>query len=901
MAQKPPMLGQYRQIKARYADALLLYRLGDFYELFEQDAEVVARQLGLVLTTRRFAKDLRLPMCGIPHHRLDTYVARLIRLGHKVAIAEQLESASKTRRLVRRDVVRVITPGTVVEKALLNEHEQSLLVGIVLGDGRRADRQGTGLAVIDLSTGEFSATQIGGPSARQQLTEELSRLAPKEVVLPKHLADDDTIKRCLDSIQTERVSTHADAAFTIKAAQDRLCTHFGIVTLEGFGCDERPLAVAAAGGVLDYLQENQISDLAHIIHLATYDLTAYVGLDTITRRNLEIVRTLREGRRQGSLHRTLDHTVTAMGGRLLQRWLQQPLTDLAAIQDRQSVVRELVDGALVRSDLRTALDGLYDMERLVGRIGFGNANARDLVALCLSLERIPDIRQVLQSCQSKRLRALGSTLNAEALPRVATLIGQAINNDPPILLREGGLIRTGYDELLERLRKTAQQGRDWLAELESSERERTGIPNLRVRYNQVFGFYIEVTKSHLSKVPADYERRATVRNAERFVTPALKERETQILTAEDQSKDREYELFVEVRRQVAAEARTLTEAARALAQLDVFSSLAEVAAQYNYVCPDVHSGHGLVIREGRHAVVEHTLRDGERFVPNDTRLDDKERLMILTGPNMSGKSVYIRQVALIALLAQVGSYVPAAEAEIGITDHIFVRAGATDDIAQGRSSFLVEMSETGYILHHATERSLVVLDEVGRGTSTYDGLSIAWAVAEALHDRGTRTLFATHFHELTQLAEHLEAAQNHTLAVTERGQQVIFLRQLVLGGAEKSFGIQVARLAGLPEHVVSRAQQILDQLEQDQSVAQPTLKSLPQQPVLEPQPKESAHVTEANNGALEKLAREIHSLDIANMTPVQALVTLNDLQARLAHPDKEPPICSENSEAVSQV
>ncbi|MFL7810456.1 MAG: DNA mismatch repair protein MutS [Anaerolineae bacterium] len=882
MPKQTPMLRQYREIKARHADALVLYRFGDFYELFEDDAKLVSRELGLTLTTRRFAKDLRLPMCGIPHRRLNAYVARLIRQGHKVAIAEQLEDARKTSRIVKRDVVRVITPGTIVEDALLREREASLLVTVVEGDAHRKDREGYGLALVDLSTGAFAATQISGRDAEETFWQELDRLRPSEVVLPAALAEEPTFTSRLGDVGPARVSPLDDAAFSVDAARQRLEAHLRVASLEGFGCDSMPLAISAAGGALHYLQENQISNLAHIVRLVTYDLTGYVGLDTVTRANLEILRTLRDGRRQGSLYEALDRTQTAMGSRLLRRWLVQPLTDLDAIQARQAAIQTFVDGTLLRTDLRAALDGLYDVERLVGRVGFGSASARDLVALREALERVPRVRERLRTIDAARLCALDQELSAPAIAETASLIAEAITDEPPVLLREGGLIRAGYDAELDSLCKAANAGRDWLTEYEVQERARTGIKNLRVRYNQVFGFFIEVTKSNLDRVPETYERRATVRHAERFVTPELKRREAEIVTAEEQIKDLEYELFTQIRERIAASSGVLTRAASALAELDTLAALAEVAATEAYVRPELDERTTITILGGRHPVVERYLPDGERFVPNDAQFADDERLIILTGPNMSGKSVYIRQVALIVLLAQIGSFVPAEMARIGLVDRIFVRAGATDDITQGRSTFLVEMSETGYILHHATERSLVVLDEVGRGTSTYDGMSIAWAVAEELHDRvRSRTLFATHFHELTHLADHLAAAHNYTLAVTERGQQVIFLRQLLPGRADKSYGIQVARLAGISENVIARAQQILATLEDQEGAAlQPASPAETSPPFTQSgAPVEQQEGT--NRAAVDEIVAQIRGLDIANMTPVQALVALNGLQAML--------------------
>ncbi|MBN1583812.1 MAG: DNA mismatch repair protein MutS [Anaerolineae bacterium] len=884
MTVQTPMLKQYRGIKARYGDALVLYRLGDFYELFEADAELVARQLGLVLTSRRFSKRTRLPMCGIPHHRLNTYVARLIQLGHKVAIVEQLEDARQAKGLVKRDVVRVITPGTVVEESLLRDYDdkENLLAGVVVSFGQRGCPDGYGVAVIDLATGVFKTTQIVGPDAENSFWEELARLGPSEIVLARSLAQDETFTALFDRFHPFRLSPLDDVEFGLQVTTERLKTHFGVVTLEGYGCEQLPLALMAAGGVLGYLQNNQLSELAHITRLETCDLAIYMTLDDVSRRNLELTCTLRDGRRAGSLLEQMDCTLSAMGRRMLRRWLVQPLLDLETIQARHDAVQELFERAWWRDELRDVLDGVYDLERLVGRIGFGSANARDLVALRNVLERVPRLQTLLADAQSARLCDLRGSLDSDALHDIVDLISRAIVEDPPILIKDGGLITSAYHAELARLRQVADQGRDWLAQFEAEQREQTGIKTLRVRYNQVFGFFIEVTKSNLHLVPADYERRATVRHAERFVTPALKACEIDILTAEDQGKALEYELFVEIRQYVAARSDLLSRTAHVLAELDTLAALARVAAINGYVRPTMDSGNAIVVHQGWHPVVESMLADGERFVPNDATFSRDERLLILTGPNMSGKSVYVRQVALIVLLAQMGSFVPAAKAQIGLADRIFVRAGASDDITRGRSTFLVEMSETSYILRHATERSLVILDEVGRGTSTYDGMSLAWAVAEDLHNTiGARTLFATHFHELTRLAESLEAARNYTLAVVEKDNRVVFLRQLVAGGVDKSYGIQVARLAGLPERVIDRAGQVLARLEQedrrpsgDVYVPEPERVWLMNEPLL-------PTLYGIDETSLKETLRELVRVDVANITPVQALVILNELQKRI--------------------
>lgn len=913
MAKTPPMLRQYRQLKARFPDAILLFRLGDFYEMFEEDARVVARQLSLVLTSRRFSKGVKLPMCGVPYRQLTTYVSKLLALGHKVAIAEQLEDASKARGLISRDVVRVITPGTVVEQELLAEKAQNFLVA--LAPQRPAQDfgaiSGWGLAAVDLSTGEFVTAQFEGAGAWSQLSQELDLLQPSEILLPADLMENQAWIAGLEGIRPARLSPVDAAGFDPAAARRRLLDHLAAVSLEPFGCQGLALATAAAGAALYYLQESQISDLAHLRDLKTYHPESSVGLDAVTRRNLELTRTLRDGGTQGSLLGVLDRTVTPMGARLLRRWIQQPLLDLRQINDRLDVVEELCPhptpdppfplpssgkgrgakgagrGAFLRLDLRDLLGGLYDMERLVGRIGFGTASARDLAALRRTLEGIPAIKRLLATARSARLQALNEDL--DELGDVAALIGEALVDEPPILLREGGLIRASYHDELNRLRRAAAGGRDWLTSYEAQERERTGISNLRVRYNQVFGFFVEVPRSKSEQVPPEYERRATITHAERFITPELRAREAEILAAEERANELEYELFVELRGQVASHIDRLGRAARVLAELDVLATLAEVAAHHGYSRPVVDDSLAIEIEEGRHPVVEEMMPGDTRFVPNDTDLDaEDQRLLVITGPNMSGKSVYIRQAALIVLMAQMGGFVPARSARVGLVDRIFVRAGASDDIAQGRSTFLVEMSETAHILRHATARSLVVLDEVGRGTSTYDGMALAWAVGEDLHDRvAARTLFATHFHELTALADELEGARNASLAVKEQGHEVVFLYRLVEEGADRSYGVQVARLAGIPDHVVQRAREVMARLEAlgrpgGRESEAPPARDLQEigLPYLARRAQESLLVP-ADDEAIWMVVRELFGLDIANLTPVQALVILNELQGQL--------------------
>ena len=882
-----PMLAQYRQIKARFPDAIVLFRLGDFYETFEDDAKTAARELELVLTSRSFAKGLRLAMAGVPHHHVQSYIARLIERGHKVALVEQLEDPRKTRRLVKRDVIRVITPGTVVEDALLRPKSENFLAAIAAPlprAGERPDMRAFGLALLDLSTGEFATTQIDGVDAEAQLIDELQRVQASEIVLPPSLHGQDAFVSRLKSIRPARLSPVEQQTDEPQSARHLLTEHFGVATLDAFGCEQLPLAVAAAGAALHYLKSNQpggesASALLHVNHLWTFSLADSMTLDAATRRNLELTSTLQgDGKSPRSLFGVLDRTVTAMGARLLKRWIQQPLLDLREIHARLDAVDELHREAFLREDLRKLLEGLYDVERLVGRIGFGNANARDLIALKVTLARLPHIKARLAPAQSARLRELEQSL--DDLQDVAVMLDQALVDHPPIVVREGGLIKQGYDAALDDLRSRLADGRQWLADLEERERRRTGIKNLRVRYNEVFGFFIEVPRSAAARVPRDYERRATITHAERYATPELKTQEARILAAEDRAKDLEYDLFVQVRRSVAQHMLRLQAAARALAQIDAWHALAEVAARDSYIKPIVDDGDTIDIRQGRHHVVERFLRD-ERFVPNDVRLDGEEqRVLILTGPNMSGKSVFVRQAALIVLMAQIGSFVPAGYARIGLTDRIFTRVGASDDIAQGRSTFLVEMSEASHILRHATPRSLVVLDEVGRGTSTYDGISLAWAIAEELHNVvGAKTLFATHFHELTRLEAdesiraHGGAVRNFTMAVKEQAGGLVFLRQVIPGGAERSFGVHVARLAGLPARVVDRAEGMLQQLEASRAEKTPG----GTQVVL----AEDRAVYDERAVAWRGVLRELMSADIANLTPLQALNLLNALQLKV--------------------
>jgi DNA mismatch repair protein MutS len=839
-----PMMRQYARAKAEYADAIVLFRLGDFYEMFGDDAHVGARVLELVLTSREAGKGNRLPMCGVPVHAVESYIARLLDAGYKVAVCEQMEDARLARGLVRREVIRVLTPGTVVEESMLAEDANNFLAAVYDAD------EAFGLASLDVSTGEFQATTLRGGTALEALHTELARLRPAECLLTRRLDRSpgfETLRKALPM----RCTVCEETTFALPEQAD----------LQHWNHDEHtPLALRAAGAILGYLQITHKAIPPHLTALQPYSLTSYMVLDAITRRNLELVRTMHRGERQGSVLAVLDETTTAMGARLLRRWLEQPLCDLAAIRRRQEAVAELVTDADRRQRLQQALRGIYDIERLLGRLACGTANARQLAALRQSLERLPHLRQALHGVQAALLRELGAACAGE--DEIVALLQQAIVDDPPHTVRDGGMIREGYQASLDTLRRETERHTRWIARLQQRERQRTGIKSLKVGYNQVFGYYIEVSKANLGRVPSDYVRKQTLTNGERYITEALKEREVAILHASEQRASMEYELFVAIRDRIAERAAALQDIAGAVARLDTLTSLAEVAVLHDYTCPTVEDSARITVRQGRHPVVEQHL-DG--FVPNDVSLDRESRqLLLITGPNMAGKSTYLRQVALITILAQMGGCVPAREATIGLVDRLFTRVGAVDDIAAGRSTFLVEMTETAHILHNATPRSLIVLDEIGKGTSTFEGLSIAWGVALYIVRRlGTRALFATHYHELTALETLAARVHNLQMAVQETPDGIVFLRQVVPGGASKSYGLHVARLAGLPAEVLQEASRVLSYLEQQESTPRP-------------------HVPVACNGAppdqASPLARQLIGLDICQITPLQALTVLHDLQ-----------------------
>ena len=822
MQNATPMLRQYLDIKKSYPGTILFFRLGDFYEMFNEDALVGSRELEITLTARQKDSPNPIPMCGIPYHAAASYISRLVRKGYRVAICEQAEPAAKGVKLVKREVVRVITPGTSIDDQLGSSRD-SVYLAAVCGSG-----ECFGAAVLELSTGEFHVTQITGPQAWAKVCEQLECFGPAELLYPssfERFVRNSVPGRASGQAQLINMETGGmdpsgegltftsldEGEFDLGACAAELIDHFRVKDLNGFGLDERNEAMRAAGACLRYAKHTQKSAAEHISAIKYFETNEFMVLDSVTLRNLEIL----EGRNENNKHtlfNVIDETITGMGCRLLRAWLSRPSIKRSEIQTRQAAVGELTD-SILRDKIRFILKAVADLERLVGRLNLGNCTPRDLIALRRSIGQAPAINQELSDSRSLLLQVLSE--NIFELPELVELVDRSIVDGPPINLAEGGVIKDGYDAELDELRSISRSGKQTIAGFEEAERERTGIPTLKVRFNNVFGYYIEISKTQLSKVPADYERKQTLANAERFTTPQLKEWEHKVLGAEERIVQLEVEIFSKLRDAAKAETSKLQSTARAIATLDALASLAETATKRNYVCPVLHDGDEVEIKSGRHAVVEAFI--GESFVPNDLYLNNStDRLLIITGPNMGGKSTVLRQAALIQVLAQIGSFVPAASARLPVVDRVWTRVGASDDLASGRSTFMVEMTETAAILNNATPRSLILLDEIGRGTSTFDGLSIAWAVAEYLHnssDRSAKTMFATHYHELTELAEHLPGAKNYQITASEKDGDVVFLHKLVKGKASKSYGIAVARLAGLPASVIERARNVLEKLE----------------------------------------------------------------------------------------
>jgi DNA mismatch repair protein MutS len=865
MSKMTPMLRQFLSIKGEYPDAILFFRMGDFYEMFFDDAKVASKILGITLTSRGSYNGQRVPMCGVPHHSSQSYIARLVENNWKVAICEQTEDPKKSKGIVKRDVVRVVTPGSVTEDGGVDSRS-NLYIAAIAGTTQRH-----GLAHLDLSTGAFRVTEI---TDWDELIDELGRIDPAEVLV----LEKDNLEEHKD-LSAYHLEVLGRELFDEDRAGHLLKEQLGVRSLAGFGCDGMDQGVIAAGAIVYYLKETQKGNPDHIKELFTYRLCDYMFLDESTNRNLELFKTMRRGSVRGSLFHVLDKTVTPMGSRLLKRWIGYPLLDLNGIQRRLAAVKSFRGDEIFREDIRQGLEGIYDLERLNARISLGRANARDLVALNASICRLPAIRKRLASATSSLLTEISMKL--DTLQDVAQLIGKAICEDPPVSLKEGGLIKEGYNEELDKLISVTRDGKAWIAELASSERKRTGISNLKVGYNRVFGYYIEVSKANLHLAPPDYIRKQTLVNGERFITEALKEYEEMVLGAEEKRVELEYEIFGQIRERVARENQRIKQTAGLVGELDALAGLAQTAQLNNYTCPEVHDNGVIDIVDGRHPVIEQTVKD-EDFVPNDIHLDDKEhQFLIITGPNMAGKSTILRQTALTVLMAQMGSFIPASQGSIGIADRVFTRVGASDDLARGQSTFMVEMNETANILRHATSKSLVLLDEIGRGTSTYDGLSIAWAVAEFLHDRadkGVRTLFATHYHELTDLIATKQRVKNFNIAIKEWNDQIIFLRKLVPGATSRSYGIQVAQIAGLPREVIERAREILDNLEGEEldEVGRPRLAH--SQDNDDEETKLQLNLFGLKD---QRLQRWIRKLDISSMTPLEALIELNKMKTYL--------------------
>jgi len=869
MAKKTPMMQQYLEIKADYPDAILFFRLGDFYEMFMEDAVVASRILNITLTARNKGAAEEIPLCGIPFHSCQPYIAKLVQHGHNVAICEQVEDPKTTKGLVKRAVVRVVTPGLVVDTDTLDPRRNNYLLALApLGSDC------FGVAYVDITTGEFKVTEL---SDLESTAGEILSRDPAEVLVAEGNAGDKAVDALQGILQGRIVNRLPDWASAEDRARQVLLEFFPDSSLESFGCHAMPAAIQAAGMVLYYLEETQKGAVSHLQPLLTYHVRDHMVLDDFTRRNLELTETLQDGHRKGSLLGVMDRTVTAMGARKLRHWMTHPLVDLKRIVERHAAVEELVRESLCRDDLRQCLDDVYDLERLNGRIAMATGNAKDLAALRISLEKLPQLIDRLAQLESPLLAELRDSL--DTLPEMVELIAKSIVDDPPFVMREGGLIREGYHAELDELRSISREGKGWIARLEQEEKERTGISTLKVRYNRVFGYYIEVTRSHLDRVPEDYQRKQTLANAERYITPTLKEYEEKVLGAEDRVVEIEYDLFQDVRRQVALQGQRIQATADKVAVLDVLLGLADLAHEHNYCTPLMDDSTELLIEEGRHPVIE-TMNLGERFVANDVHMDTTERqILIITGPNMAGKSTFMRQVALLVLMAQVGSLVPAKKAHIGIVDRIFTRVGASDNLARGQSTFMVEMTEAANILNHATPRSLIVLDEIGRGTSTFDGVSIAWAVAEYLHDNAkvaAKTLFATHYHELTDLAQTRERVQNYNVAVKEWNDQIIFLRRIVKGGASHSYGIQVARLAGLPAAVIERAKEVLRNLESGEYEAGAPRLARSKNAVKKSEAPQLGLFEQA-----DPVRQRIEEMDVSVLTPLEALNLLDELKKML--------------------
>ncbi len=867
MAEFSPMMQRYLETKEQYKDCILFYRLGDFYEMFFDDAVTASRELELTLTGKDCGQEERAPMCGIPHHAAEIYISRLIAKGYKVAICEQLEDPKTAKGIVKRGVIRIVTPGTIVDSNMLEERKNNFIMSIF--------KTGIffGISVCDISTGEFYSAEIKDNQNFPLVLDEIARYMPSELVINSMMAncqeEMDQIKERFECYITKfNDKFFISDCSKIKEKFQLFDNNQNIIE----NIEDKTLAVPSINALIEYIEQTQMTTLDHINKITIYNISKYMSLDISARRNLEITEKMRDKSKKGTLLWVLDKTSTSMGGRLLRRWLNDPLIDTAEINKRLEAVKELKDDIILRGDIIENLKKVYDIERLAGKMAYGNANARDMITLRNSLEKLPELKKVVANCNSNLLKDLYN--NLDELQDIYKLIENSIVDDPPMTIKDGGIIKLGYDEEIDKLKTATTEGKNWIIQLEAEEREKTGIKNLKVGFNKVFGYFIEVTKSYLDQVPERYIRKQTLTNAERYITEELKNLENQILGAEDKVVNLEYEAFTKIREEIAKNVKRLQTTSNVVSTLDVLASFATVAEDMNYCMPQVDNSGIIDIKGGRHPVIEKMLGTGA-FVENDTILDKEEnRLSIITGPNMAGKSTYMRQVALITLMAQVGSFVPATEAHIGVVDKIFTRVGASDDLSMGQSTFMVEMMEVATILKEATQNSLVILDEIGRGTSTYDGLSIAWAVAEYIADKekcGAKTLFATHYHELTELEEKLEGVKNYNIAVKEKGEDIIFLRKIVRGGTDESYGIHVARLAGVPKVVTQKADEILRGLERKN--------------ILTGKKQESKKTVEGQfdmfNYKLAEIAHEIDKVNLNELTPIDALNTLVKIKEKM--------------------
>ena len=877
MAELSPMMQHYLQTKEEYPDCILFYRLGDFYEMFFEDAKLVSRELELTLTGKQCGLPERAPMCGVPYHAVDSYLTRLVANGHKVAICEQIEDPKTARGMVKRAVVRVVTPGTNLDMESLEEGRNNYIFCIHYDGGS------AGIAAADISTGEFLTTEL---SSDQKIWDEIIRYAPSEIICNEAFLMSGLDLAELRNRQHIAINPLDAHYFDDASAAKLLLRHFRVSSLIALGIDDRKKAALASGALLQYLYDTQKNSLSNVTGLTVYSAGRYMLLDSATRRNLELTETLREKQKRGSLLWVLDRTRTAMGARLLHRFLEQPLIEREAIERRFDAVQELCDNSVDRDEMREYMGPIYDLERLMTRITYLSANPRDLIAMRNSLRMLGPVRQTLAMWEQGDLRDIHEDL--DDFKDLLDLLDRSIEEEPPITVREGGIIKTGFDQDIDHLREARTKGKQWLMDLEAEDRERTGIKNLRIKYNKVFGYYFEVTNSFKDLVPEDYMRKQTLVGSERYTTVRLKELEDTILNAEDKLNTLEYDRFCEVRDRIGAQIERIQKAARAIALLDVYCSLSLVAERYRYVRPRLNDKGVIKIKDGRHPVVERML-SGD-FISNDTLLDNKKNcIAVITGPNMAGKSTYMRQVALICLMSQIGSFVPAASADLCVVDRIFTRVGASDDLGSGQSTFMVEMNEVANILRNATPRSLLILDEIGRGTSTFDGLSIAWAVIEHISNRkflGAKTLFATHYHELTELEGKISNVTNYCVAVKEKGEDIVFLRKIVRGGADKSYGIQVARLAGLPEMVIDRAMELVNQLSDNditEKIAGIEAKASggPRKKVPHYDEVDLAQISLFETTRDEDVIKELEGVDISNMTPLDALNTLYRLQSML--------------------